>query len=230
MPLLGATLEDAALFLTYNQVQRALRWAHGYKDDHALPVRDLAVAAAASGAVAGFVLTPVELIKCKMQVQRMGNTAARPPANAMSLIADTVRQSGISGLWHGLSGTLFREIGGGVAWFLSFELATREFMAARQRRAPAGTVITKTDLSGLELASSGALAGVLYNVSLFPADSVKSLMQTERELLAQSGQAAHGPPSGFWSTLRRIYRTRGIRGLYAGVGVTCIRSAPSSGT
>ena len=56
------------------------------------------------------------------------------------------------------------------------------------------------------------------------ADSVKSAMQTEREL------GGPGARTGFWDTFLRIYRARGLHGLYAGLGVTCLRSAPSSGT
>lgn len=230
MPLFGATLEDAALFFTYNQVQHAFRKARGLPESAQLSVPDLAVAAGASGGMAGIVLTPVELIKCKMQVQMMGSTRDTPPAaNAVRLISDTVKKEGFSGLWHGLSGTLVREVGGGIAWFLTFELSTREFLRLRESTSALPHQATKSDLTMFELATSGALAGVLYNVSLFPADSVKSAMQTEQELRAISGQAQRAP-SGFWATAMRIYRTRGMRGLYAGVGVTCLRSAPSSGT
>ena len=139
--------------------------------------------------------------------------------------SNTIRKEGVAGLWHGLSGTLLREVGGGIAWFLTFEFASQEFLRRRHSQAP----LTKSDLSSLELATSGALAGICYNVSLFPADSVKSAMQTEHELRAQAG-LAKATPTGFLQTLLNIYQTRGIRGLYAGVGVTCLRSAPSSGT
>lgn len=230
MPVLGATMEDAALFLTYNQVQHALRNVRGVSESTALPLLDLGVAAAASGAMAAIVLTPVELIKCRMQVQQMGRTLRAPAPNAAALIWETVQKSGVSGLWHGLSGTLIREVGGGIAWFLSFELATREFVRRRALARPADAPPpTKADLGSVELAVSGALAGVSYNVSLFPADSVKSAMQTQRELRAHTREAA-APPLGFMSMLMRLYQTRGLAGLYAGVGVTCLRSAPSSGT
>lgn len=228
MPLWGATLEDAALFFTYNQVQQALRWSRNLSESASLPMSDLAIAAAASGAMAGLVLTPIELIKCKMQVQMMGavhQASTLATTNALGLISNTIRKEGVAGLWHGLSGTLLREVGGGIAWFLTFEFASQEFLRRRHSQAP----LTKSDLSSLELATSGALAGICYNVSLFPADSVKSAMQTEHELRAQAG-LAKATPTGFLQTLLNIYQTRGIRGLYAGVGVTCLRSAPSSGT
>jgi len=225
MPLLGATAEDAALFVTYNQVQSLLRWMRGAPADSTSPLSELCVAAAASGAMAGLVLTPVELIKCKMQVQMMGrprDAGALP--SATSLILQTLRQDGVRGLFHGFSGTLLRETGGGIAWFLSFELATRELIALHSSRRN-GPLLTKSDLGALELALCGAVAGISYNVSLFPADSIKSAMQTEREL-----RGATAPRTGFFAMLLRIYRTRGVAGLYAGLGVTCLRSAPSSGT
>ena len=231
MPLFGATLENASLFLTYNQVQRALRGAMGIAPDAPLPMHMLAVAAAASGAAAGLVLTPVELIKCRMQVQMMAQalhgTNAAPLISAPALIMRTVREAGIRGMYVGLVGTLVRETGGGVAWFLTFEACTAELARLHAQRAEDGVKPSKKDLGSLELMASGALAGMAYNVSLFPADSVKSTMQTEREIMAHN-PSAH-LPTGFWGTLARIYRLRGIAGLYAGVGVTCLRSAPSSG-
>ena len=81
-----------------------------------------------------------------------------------------------------------------------------------------------------QLVGAGALAGISYNVVLFPADCVKSTMQTEQEMMRSStpapGQKWKG--TGFFDTFAKIYRTRGVRGLYAGCGVTCLRSAPSS--
>lgn len=224
MPLVGATLENAALFLTYNQIQALLRRAHGTSPDAEPPVSQLVLSGAGAGAVAACVLTPVELIKCKMQVQTMAqrHTATVLPAQgALGFIAQTVRESGVRGLWLGFSGTLLRETGGSMAWFTAFELSTRELLHLHGKN-------HRADLSSVELAACGALAGISYNVSLFPADSVKSMMQTERELQMQ--HATTHKPTGFFRTLDRIYRTRGIRGLYAGLGVTCLRSAPSSGT
>lgn len=74
--------------------------------------------------------------------------------------------------------------------------------------------------------SSGAFAGVFYNVLLFPADCIKSTIQTEDELrgLAKSGEGRRS----FMHVGRDIVRVRGIKGLYQGCGVTALRAAPSS--
>lgn len=286
MPVFGATLENACLFFTYNQIQSAIRWANGEAKSSAsaaqadaespLSIPQLAIAAAGAGAVTSLVLTPIELIKCKMQVQMITreqhapvsgavNAAAASPAAAsarglqqsrsiytsavrraatstssveafksldgpLTLLRRTIAADGIRGLWLGQTGTLLRETGGGVAWFLAFESCSR-YLIARKKAQWNRQDVTKKDLTSLELVGAGALAGVSYNVVLFPADCVKSTMQTEQEMRAVSSTAKAGEKwkgTGFYDTFKKIYRTRGVRGLYAGCGVTCLRSAPSS--
>ena len=148
----------------------------------------------------------------------------------LTLLRRTIAADGIRGLWLGQTGTLLRETGGGVAWFLAFESCSR-YLIARKKALWKRDDVTKKDLSSLELVGAGALAGISYNVVLFPADCVKSTMQTEQEMRAVSSTAVAGQKwkgTGFYDTFKNIYRTRGIRGLYAGCGVTCLRSAPSS--
>ena len=164
MPLLGATVENATLFTTYNQCQRALRYICGSAVDsnRPLPFSMLGIAAAVSGAATGFVLTPLELIKCKMQVQTMAGIRQRSPA---AFVAKILREEGIRGLWVGITGTLLRETGGGIAWFLTFEACTKKLVAMHKQRDPS---FEHKNLGALELMTSGAAAGIMYNASLFP--------------------------------------------------------------
>ncbi|KDN44897.1 mitochondrial carrier [Tilletiaria anomala UBC 951] len=260
MPVLGAVAENATLFFTYNAILRLLA-AHtlaplGATEGKAasakpedMNVSQLAIAAAGAGAVTSLVLTPVELIKCRMQVQMISASAISSSAAAASaslpvtaapaqikrlnptnlqgpleILTSTIRTEGVRGLWLGQTGTLLRETGGGIAWFLTFELVTRRMVEGIR------AALAKKDLSSLQLITAGALAGISYNLVLFPADSVKSTMQTEKEL----GHSARGTTSGkegrtsFMNTFRKIYNTKGVKGLYAGCGITCLRSAPSS--
>lgn len=69
---------------------------------------------------------------------------------------------------------------------------------------------------------AGACAGVCYNGVLFPADTIKSRMQTAAVGGAGSRQM------GFWDTGKDIYRVGGVRGLYRGCGITVLRAAPAS--
>lgn len=229
--------------------------------------------------------TPIELIKCRMQVQMFAResalagpatatppsasssqpsrlagsapstpssstslgTASRPfststllrsaPSSALAplegpvaLTLNTVRQHGLRGLWLGQTGTFLRETGGSSAWFTTYEVVAKFFLSRRQaavdrlgaRTGERTKSLTKGDLKTYELMLSGASAGIMYNVTLFPADSIKSAIQTAAEL----NPAA--PRLGFIQMGRQIWRTRGIKGLYAGCGLTCLRSGPSS--
>ena len=130
-----------------------------------------------------------------------------------AILRSIVRTDGVRGLWLGQTGTLIRETGGSAAWFGTKELICK-FL---RRSAP------ERPLRPWESALSGACAGAAYNLAFFPADTVKSTMQTEAELRPETvGQRSFG------AVARELYRAQGVRGLYAGCGVTVARSVPSS--
>lgn len=249
MPVAGATVENATVFFTYNALQNAFSFLQQDNGEPSLP--QLAISAAGAGSAASFVLTPVELIKCRMQVQMIAAASRPGPATKvpgpLEMIPAVLRSEGIKGLWLGQTGTFLREAGGVTAWFLTFEKVTRWMISRRNEGhaplfslsnltgaggpltpLPADQKVTKTSLSNLELILAGATAGVSYNFILFPADSVKSTIQTEQELAKNRPSGAAAQPSTFLQTFKKIYRTKGVRGLYAGAGITCLRSAPSS--
>lgn len=243
MPIGGAMAENATLFVVYNQTQAFLRrvWpapALDRADPSApppLPIPQLALSAALAGACASFVLTPVELVKCKMQVQNIvsGPSSAGPAPGPVAITRAILARDGVRGLWLGQTGTLIRETGGSAAWFTTFEVLSAAFVARRHARGEVGAGgarVAKGDLSALELMASGAAAGVTYNCVLFPADCIKSTIQTEDELrgLGRGGKGEGGARRSFVEVGRDIYRARGVRGLYSGCGVTAMRAAPSS--
>lgn len=151
-----------------------------------------------------------------------GSTSAhlRKLPGPISVFMSVLRDSGIRGLWLGQTATLIRETGGGSAWFASKEAVARLLLARR-----GVAVHDKRQLRAWESAVSGAAAGVAYNVALFPADTVKSAMQTEAELRPR----ARGEPGPtFVGTFRAMYAAQGVKGLYAGCGITVARAIPSS--
>jgi ornithine carrier protein len=143
----------------------------------------------------------------------------RPLPGPIAVLMSVIRTEGIRGLWLGQTGTLIRECGGGAAWF-----TTKEFVGMRliKRR---GSELTRKDILPWESALSGACAGGVFNFSMFPADTVKSTMQTEEDLRPRGSSA---PKPTFLGTARALYRAQGVKGLYAGCGITVARSIPSS--
>ncbi|KAG6906758.1 hypothetical protein DXG01_012261 [Tephrocybe rancida] len=237
-PIVGAMAENASLFLVYGELQRVIRAVTGRPLDIQPTLPQLALAAAGAGMFTSFLLcvflhfslplmlrhgcsTPIELVKCKMQVQMLvaSPTAALP--GPFAVLGSVVRSTGVRGLWLGHTGTMIRETGGTAAWFSTKEAVGRVLVS---RRVKAGDGADKK-LRPWESALSGACAGAAFNLALFPADSVKSAMQTEEELRPR-GPGEKRPTFG--GTARAMWKAQGVRGLYAGCGITVARSVPSN--
>ncbi|KAG0225794.1 hypothetical protein BGW41_004547 [Actinomortierella wolfii] len=265
-PLVGAMLENAVLFVGYRRAQDMLRELVAVPDvdptsnePAPLSIPMLCLSGAISGVFASMVLTPVELVKCKLQVQQLGELYASKAAAAaaavsapttavhhsvkvtstpkkttlhsgpLSVIRHIYAQHGLRGFYLGHFPTFLREVGGGAAWFGSYEAVCRFWIAHEQAKLPVGSSkkVTQADLSAPYLMSAGAIAGMAYNFILFPADCIKSHMQTMDELRAHQEEVGT-TRKGFWATGKEIFRSEGIRGLYRGCGITVVRAAPTS--
>jgi len=150
----------------------------------------------------------------------------RPLPGPISVLFSVIRSTGIRGLWLGHTGTLIRETGGTAAWFGTKEYVASLLLARRHRLEPGSRV--PTELRPWESALSGACAGAAFNFALFPADSIKSTMQTAEELRPTVVGGPQIPKLSFGQTFMAMYRAQGIKGLYAGCGITVARSIPSS--
>ena len=219
-PLFGAAIETSSLFFSYRIAQDALQATLiPLASGTSLPLSALVACGAASGAFTSLLLTPIELIKCKMQVT-LSPSSLRAPG-PLSIIASVFRHHGLFGLWHGQLGTLIRETGGSAAWFGSYEGISALF---RKYNAPSSATSspskTQTSLPTWQQMLAGATAGMSYNFVFFPADTIKSRMQTE--------EIGPGGRRTFWASGAALWRQQGLRGLYRGCGITVARAAPSS--
>lgn len=187
-PIVAAAAENATLFLSYSMFDKQLNSSISNQTVRAL------VCGSLSGLAASFVLTPIELVKCQIQVD-----ASSPKARVWPVIRHNFEMYGLSGFWRGHLGTALREAGGSAAWF--------------------GTYYALRDDFGPLLA--GAAAGIGYNLSLFPADSIKSRIQTRASLGKENSMS-------FLQTGKQIIEQQGIKGLYRGSLVTCLRAGPSN--
>jgi ornithine carrier protein len=217
-PLAGAAIETSSLFFSYRIAQGVLVSTVYSSSTDPLPFSGLLLSGAASGAFTSLLLTPIELVKCKMQVP-VSSTAKQP--GPLSIIATVFRHHGILGLWRGQLGTLIRETGGSAAWFGSYEAVSALFRKhSSARLAASGSKAEVEPLPLYQQMLAGASAGASYNFIFYPADTVKSRMQTEDILL--SGKRS------FWTVGTKLWQQQGLKGLYRGCGITVARSAPSS--
>lgn len=112
------------------------------------------------------------------------------------------------GLYHGHLGTLCREIPGNICWFGCYELTPKIFLKPNQ---------TRKDLKVWQTMIGGSCSGFSYWTVFFPADTVKSRIQTN--VLAKN--------KSFKDVFVMIYKNEGIKGLYRGWGITALRASYS---
>ena len=186
---------------------------------------------AASGAFTSLLLTPIELVKCQLQVPMSTSILHdRSRTGVLSVISSIFRHHGLLGFWHGQLGTLIRETGGSASWFGSYEAVSQAFQRVNARKLESGTPSTSPPqaLPLWQQLLAGAAAGVSYNFVFFPADTIKSRMQTEDvNPVDMTGRGARKRDT-FWENGKALWKQQGIRGMYRGCGITVARSAPSS--
>ncbi|KAK0392627.1 hypothetical protein NLU13_2122 [Sarocladium strictum] len=223
-PLVGAAAETSSLFLFESVGREALYTAGLASREKDLSLTALYFTGGFSGFFASFVLTPIELVKCKIQAPAHAEGRAASAMSPAAVIQNIFRHDGLKGFWHGQLGTLIREAGGSAAWFGAKETVTKFFYRMNAKSATSASerdAILAKSLPLWQQACAGASAGVSYNFLFFPADTIKSRMQT----MPVGGTEVKRT---FWNEGVALWRQHGLKGLYRGCGITCLRSAPSS--
>ena len=236
-PLAGAAIETSSLFFSYRIAQKLLlAVASRPKEDGSreekLSLGGLVACGAASGAFTSLLLTPIELVKCQMQVPLSSSTVVeRSRPGIFAVISSIFRHRGLSGFWRGQLGTLIRETGGCAAWFGSYEGVTEFFRRwnARGSDSQQSGIIETEPLPIWQQLFGGAAAGMSYNFLFFPADTIKSRMQTEDVNPVDMTGKGSNKRETFWENGKSLWKQQGIKGMYRGCGITVARSAPSSG-
>lgn len=240
-PLVGAMFENAVLFVSYSKASDMVRYFRGIRKDTELDTAGIMASGAMSGAVTSFVLTPVELIKCRLQVQTALAPSMSTPSGqigtAASLRSNLAAVATQKRNLHTASAVerppqsvsqliaeVYRTKGILGFWRGQFSTLIREsggsccwfsiYELSLRGFRPAGT--DKSHNTQAEMMMSGAMAGVGYNTLFFPFDTIKSRMQT------------NASSSGFTGVVREVWRRNGIRGYFKGYLITITRAAPSN--
>lgn len=161
-----------------------------------------------------------------MQVPVNNTSAGAPRLGPGAIIASIYRYQGLMGFWHGQMGTLIRETGGSAAWFGAYEGVKIIFKRgnAAKKTVNSASPADAGELPVWQQMTAGAAAGVSYNFIFYPADTIKSRMQTEDVTKITGG----GQKQTFGAVGRALWYQDGLKGLYRGCGITCARAAPSS--
>lgn len=150
-------------------------------------------------------LCPSEVVKQQMQAGMYPTTG------------DAVRsiwsKSGFGGFYQGYIGGLARDVPFRVAQLTSYEVAKKVFLRAKQQRLNDDSV----ELSAVDSAVVGAIAGTFSAAITAPLDKIKTLLMTD-------GSKYGGSVLQCAST---IVKSDGIGGLFAGLVPRVVYIAPS---
>ncbi|XP_046450968.1 solute carrier family 25 member 40-like [Daphnia pulex] len=151
-------------------------------------------------------VSPLELIRTKMQSQKLSYQEVGVA------VRELVKNRGFFGLWQGLSPSLLRDVPFSAIYW-SFYETYKKFL-------PSPDITISQSFVG------GALAGMLAAVVTLPFDVVKTLRQLEFGESIRSDE----PPRKVSTTkeiIQRIYQQRGVGGLFAGLVPRIAKIAPA---
>jgi solute carrier family 25 carnitine/acylcarnitine transporter 20/29 len=160
----------------------------------------LVVAAGFAGFASSFTVNPVERIKVIMQASCLykNNT------EVLHCVQEVLRIEGWKGLLgRGLGTTIAREVPSVTVYFVVYELLTGTYLA--------------TDILGPNLSAVifGALSGMACWITVYPIDTVKTILQNSDGHEKQNAL----------SIIASLYRVGGVQAFFSGVTPIMLRAA-----
>ncbi|KAI5964568.1 YMC2 [Candida pseudojiufengensis] len=166
---------------------------------------------AVAGFANGFLASPIEHIRIRLQTQTGSNKLFNGPLDCAKKIYEI---DGLRGIYKGLGPTLIRESIG-----LGIYFATYEALIANDLKRHPG--LTREQIKPLTLCLYGGLSGYTLWIAIYPVDVIKSKLQTDALKGAKYKSTL--------SVIRDVFQRQGIRGFYKGFLPTILRAAPANG-
>jgi len=206
-PLVGMALMNSVLFLSYGQSKALLQ-----KDaNDPLTIPQIFLAGTLVGFTVSFVESPVDFFKSQLQVQY--GTGTPKYSGFLDCARKIITNHGLRGMYQGLSATLLRDIPANAAYFGSYELVRRALVKPGQ---------TVSDLPAWKVLFAGGIGGMMYWITTFPLDVIKSTMQTD------STEPSQRKYKGVMDVTSKIYAREGFGGFWKGIAPCMIRSFPAN--
>ncbi|EOA34100.1 hypothetical protein CARUB_v10021601mg [Capsella rubella] len=200
-PLASVTFQNAMVFQIYAILSRSF--------DSSLPLEEppsytgVALGGVGTGAMQSLLLTPVELIKIRLQLQQH-TTRTNSGGGPVSLAKTILRTQGLRGIYKGLTITVLRDAPAHGLYFWTYEYV-------RERLHPGCRKTGEENLTTMLVA--GGLAGVASWVACYPLDVVKTRLQQ-----------GHGGYDGIADCFRKSVKQEGYRVLWRGLGTAVARA------
>jgi solute carrier family 25 carnitine/acylcarnitine transporter 20/29 len=197
----------------------------------------ISVAGAFAGLLNCVIVTPVELIKTRLQIQHEAAKLLRSPLHSLPKGAATAAaeplfhgpldcvskiyaKNGLKGLFRGMSATMYREIPGYAGQFFCYEALKRSLTRE-------GELVQ--DLGAVPLILAGGSAGIFGWLMSYPMDYVKSQIQAEPyDVRTPYKKNPYLFDGGFISAWKQTVRAGGHKALWRGFGTCAARAFPAN--
>ncbi|KAI3386607.1 hypothetical protein SNEBB_001512 [Seison nebaliae] len=207
IPTLIMALPATVFYFSTNDL---LRKYYGIVDNEPA-ILEAASIGAMSRIVASSAISPLELIRTKLQSERL------PYSKMLLILKSSVRTSGIRSLWNGLVPSLLRDVPFSLLYWGNMELIKNYINSSQE--------ISSDVIQPEVYAISGAISGIIAAIATTPFDVVKTFRQIEMGENEISN--SHKSSSSTKELLKSIYKHHGIRGLFAGLVPRIIKVAPA---
>ncbi|KAK3159678.1 hypothetical protein QOZ80_1BG0049710 [Eleusine coracana subsp. coracana] len=214
-PLASVAVQNAMVFQVYAILSRSLDSSSESSSGTDPPsYTSVALAGVGTGALQTLILSPVELVKIRLQLEAAGHkhTFRRPGAGGgpMATARHILKTEGLRGVYRGLTVTALRDAPAHGVYFWTYEYA-RERLHPGCRGGGGGGEGIATMLV------AGGLAGVASWVCCYPLDVVKSRLQAQTAFQAVRYR-------GVVDCFRKSVGEEGFPVLWRGLGTAVARA------
>ncbi|XP_043723108.1 mitochondrial arginine transporter BAC2-like [Telopea speciosissima] len=215
-PVASVTFQNALVFQTYAVLSRAFDSSNNNIDPPSY--KSVGLAGFGTGALQSLLLTPVELVKIRLQLQQTTGRSSHKhqsidqQGSPVSLAKYIFRREGMKGLYRGLTITALRDAPAHGFYFWTYEYTREKFHPGCRKN---GQESLQTMLF------AGGLAGVASWVCCYPLDVVKTRLQSQMQ-----SPLDNPPPKylGIIDCFRKSVKEEGFRVLWRGLGTAIARA------
>jgi solute carrier family 25 thiamine pyrophosphate transporter 19 len=207
------------MYLAYGSIQfSAYKYASSLLEHPALPYHLPSsavnfISGAAAGAAATTATYPLDLLRTRFAAQG----TERVYTSLLASLKQIGQQEGPRGFFRGLGAGVSQIVPYMGLFFASYE-GLKPLMAESSLPLPFGT----SD------AAAGVLASILSKTAVYPLDTTRKRLQVQGPMLTRYVHGNIPQYSGVISTVLRIWRQEGRRGMYRGLTVSLLKAAPAS--
>lgn len=165
-----------------------------------------------TGALQSLMLSPVELVKIRLQLQSTSHAkshhqALQPHNGPINIAKSIMRTEGLRGMYRGLTITMLRDAPAHGVYFWTYEFVREQLHPGCRK---SGQESLKTMLT------AGGLAGVASWICCYPLDVIKTRLQAQSQ----------SPPKykGIADCFRKSVREEGYNVLWRGLGTAVSRA------